>query len=235
MPLVFSPLSEEVLDPGPRSLFPKSAFMMRQLGDPPGIDQQMTAIAEKVFIDAGIPVLDANSSIGGKDFLERILGLIRGVGFVVALFSESTRRTALANISLELGFAAMCGKPLIIIKAKGAEAPSDLTRTDYIEYDPDDLDAFTDKLQKAIDEISTLADFERAKLEVALEAEQMDCAIAFERARRAFLLTGETAYVDHVQTILDRLNSAQENKNVDDLRREREEIQLFVKQAGAHQ
>ena len=187
--------------------------MMRQLGEPPEIDQQMSAVATQVFDNSGISVLDASSSVGGKDFLERILGLIRGVGFVAALFSDSTRRTAFANISLELGFAAMCGKPLIIIKSKGAEAPSDLTRTDYIEYDPDDLENFTDKLRRAIDEISALADFERAKLEVALEADQMDCAIAFERARRAFLLTGEREYVDHAQTILERLKGAQESQN----------------------
>ena len=205
--------------------------MIRQLGEPPEIDQQMSAVATQVFDNSGISVLDASSSVGGKDFLERILGLIRGVGFVAALFSDSTRRTAFANISLELGFAAMCGKPLIIIKSKGAEAPSDLTRTDYIEYDPDDLENFTDKLRRAIDEISALADFERAKLEVALEADQMDCAIAFERARRAFLLTGEREYVDHAQTIFERLKGAQESQNVDDLRREREEIRLFIRQA----
>ena len=205
--------------------------MMRQLGEPPEIDQQMSAVATEVFDIAGISVLDASSSVGGKDFLERILGLIRGVGFVAALFSDSTRRTAFENISLELAFAAMCGKPLIIIKSKGAEAPSDLTRTDYIEYDPDDLEYFTDKLRRAIDEISALADFERAKLEVALEADQMDCAIAFERARRAFLLTGEREYVDHAQTIFERLKGAQESQNVDDLRREREEIRLFIRQA----
>lgn len=231
MPLVFSPLSEEVLDPGPRNLIPKSVFMMRQLGEPPDIDQQISEVSAEEFDAAGISVVDASSSIGGKDFLERILGLIRGVGFVAALFSDSTRRTAFANISLELGFAAMCGKPLVIIKSKGAQAPSDLTRTDYIEYDPGNLTLFSDKLRMAIDEVGALADFERAKLEVALEADQMDCAIAFERARKAFLLTGERAYVDHAQTILDRLNAARENQDIDDLRREREEIRLFIKQA----
>ena len=234
MPLVFSPLSEEVLDPGPRSLFPRSVFMMRQLGEPPEIDQKITEVATEVFGSAGISVLDANSSTGGKDFLERILSLIRGVGFVAALFSDSTRRTAFANISLELGFAAMCGKPLIIIKSKGAKAPSDLTRTDYIEYDSDDVEGFTNMLRLAIDEVNALADFERVKLEVALEADQMDCAIAFERVRKAFLLTGKSAYLDHAQTVLNRLNAARENQDVDDLRREREEIRLFIKQAESY-
>ena len=132
----------------------------------------------------------------------------------------------------------MCGKPLVIVawmKSKlGAKAPSDLTRTDYIEYDSDDLENFTNKLQMAIDEVNVLAEFERAKLEVALDADQMDCAIAFERARKAFLLTGERAYVNHAQTILDRLDvETQENQIVGDLRREREEIGLFIKQAAA--
>ena len=234
MPLVFSPLSEEVLDPGPRNLFPRSVFMMRQLGEPPEIDRKITEVATEVFGSAEISVLDANSSTGGKDFLERILGLIRGAGFVAALFSDSTRRTAFANISLELGFAAMCGKPLIIIKSKGAKAPSDLTRTDYIEYDSDDVEGFTNMLRLAIDEVNALADFERVKLEVALEADQMDCAIAFERVRKAFLLTGESAYLDHAQTVLNRLNAARENQDVDDLRREREEIRLFIKQAESY-
>ncbi len=233
MPLVFSPLSEEVLDSGPAKLFPKTVFLMRQLGAPPKIDQAMAALATQVFEDAGISVLDANSSTAGKDFLERILGLIRGSGFVAALFSNDTRRTAFANILLELGFAAMCGKPLVIIKSKNAEAPSDLTRTDWIDYDQTNRSGFISKLGQAVNEINAFADFERMKLEVALEADRMDCAIAFERTRKAFLLTGDTTYVDHAQTILDRLNEANEQAQIDDLHRARDEVRLFIKQAAS--
>lgn len=39
MPLVFSPLSENVLESAPRKLLPNSAFIMRQLGAPPPIDK----------------------------------------------------------------------------------------------------------------------------------------------------------------------------------------------------
>ena len=232
MPLVFSPLSEEVLESGPARLFPKSVFLMRQLGTPPEIDKAMAVLATRVFEDAGISVLDASSSTGGKDFLERILGLIRGSGFVAALFSNNTRRTAFANISLELGFAAMCGKPLIIIKSRNARAPSDLTRTDWIDYDRENEDGFISKLGQAVSEINALADFEKMKLEVALEADRMDCAIAFERTRKAFLLTGDVTYVHHARTILDRLNEAQEQTHVGDLHRERDEVRLFIRQAA---
>ena len=54
----------------------------------------------------------------------------------------------MANIALELGFASMCGKPLVIIKSKAAAAPSDLTRTDWIEYDADDQARFRAKLNR---------------------------------------------------------------------------------------
>ncbi len=173
--------------------------------------------------------MDADSSSGQKDFLERILGLIRGTGFTTALFSTQTRQTAFANIALELGFAAMCGKPLVIIKSKDAEAPSDLTRTDWIEYDPDDQARFTIKLEQAIREINALAEFESDKLEVALEAERMDCAIAFERVKKAFLLTGEKEYIERAESVLDRLKHS---ANIDDLHRERTEIRTFIRQAN---
>lgn len=115
MPLVFSPLSEAVLDFAPKSLFPKHAFVMRQLGDPPGVDLTMTRIVGEVLGARGFRIKDADPSTGGKDFLERILGLIRSTGFTIAIFSNKTRATAMANIALELGFAAMCGKPLMIV------------------------------------------------------------------------------------------------------------------------
>ena len=130
MPLVFSPLTEAVLETPPTTLRPKHAFVMRQLGGPPDIDKAMISILGDVFKKRGVPIVDADTSTGAKDFLERILGLIRGTGFTVAVFSEDTRTNSLANIALELGFAAMCGKPLIIVKSREAKAPSDLTRTD---------------------------------------------------------------------------------------------------------
>lgn len=182
-----------------------------------------------VLEEFGISVIDADSSAGRMDFLERVLGLIRGTGFTVALFSEETRRTALANIALELGFAAMCGKPLVIIKSRDAEAPSDLTRTDYIDYDRDHHDRFRTKLIQVIEEVNKLATFEKDKLEVALEAERMDCTIAFERIRKAFLLTGEQTYIRHADTVMGRLQSG---IDIDDLSRQRDEISTFIHQAS---
>ena len=151
----------------------------------------MADIVREVFNGRSIGIKDADASTGAKDFLERILGLIRGTGFTVAIFSEDTRGTAMANIALELGFASMCGKPLVIVKSKSAAAPSDLTRTDWIEYDPDDPARFRLKLNQAIDDLAEIAAFTELLLDLAMKAPSMDCAVAFERASKAFLLTKE--------------------------------------------
>ena len=173
---------------------------------------------------------DADASTGAKDFLERILGLIRGTGFTVAIFSEDTRATAMANIALELGFASMCGKPLVIVKSKAAAAPSDLTRTDWIEYDPADEARFRRKLEQALVELEEIAAFTESLLEIAMDAPAMDCAIAFERASKAFLLTREARFLDSAEEIGRRLEAASRNDQIADLERVRSEVLMFVRQ-----
>ena len=230
MPLVFSPLTEAVLDSTPKRLLPKHAFVMRQLGEPPAIDQRMMEIVREVFEARGFPITDADESTGGKDFLERILGLIRSTGFTVAIFSHETRLTALANIMLELGFAAMCGKPLIIVKSDQAKAPSDISRTDWISYAPEQEDNFRRKLGQALDAIGDLVRYEDTLLGVALDARSIDCAVAFERANKGYLLSGERRFVDAAAAILARLNAAGETATIGDLERLRSEIGAFLRQ-----
>jgi len=190
-------------------------------------------IVSEILADRGFSTKDANASTGGKDFLERILGLIRGTGLTVAIFSDETRPTALANIMLELGFAAMSGKPLMIVKSRAAAAPSDLTRTDWIEYDPDDIDPFREKVEQAIIEVQDLVSYEEMLLDVALDAPAMDCAVAFERAQKAFLLSGDLGLVEKVESIRDRVAGARNIEQVADLERLHGEVSMFAKQGRA--
>jgi hypothetical protein len=230
VPLVFSPLTEAVLDSTPKRLLPKHAFVMRQLGEPPAIDQRMAVILGDIFEARGFPIVDADGSTGGKDFLERIVGLIRCTGFTVAIFSHETRFTALANIMLELGFAAMCGKPTIIVKSAQAKAPSDISRTDWIIYDPEQEENFRRKLGQALDAIVELIGYEDTLLGVALDARSIDCAVAFERANKGYLLSGERRFVDAAAAILGRLDAAGETATIGDLERLRSEITAFIRQ-----
>lgn len=204
---------------------------MRQLGAPPDIDVTMTEAVIDILDEHDIKTKDADASTGGKDFLERILGLIRSTGFTIAIFSHETRPTAMANIMLELGFAAMCGKPLVVVKSAEAAAPSDLKRTDWIDYSIDEKARFRGKLEQAINEINDLIEYEETLLSVALEARSMDCAVAFERVNKGFLLSGEGRFIDAADAILERLRDADEGNPIADLERLRQEIGTFLRQA----
>jgi hypothetical protein len=193
----------------------------------------MAEIVHGVFEARGVRTKDADASTGGGDFLERILGLIRATGFTVAIFSHETRANAIANITLELGFAAMCGKPLVIVKSKGARTPSDFTRTDWIEYDPDDEVRFRAKLGQALDTIDDAGAFQDFLLDTAMEAKSIDCAIALERASKAFLLTGDAALIDKAESIGRRLEAALDDASIADLERLRAEVSMFVRQGRA--
>lgn len=204
---------------------------MRQIGEPPQIDLDMALAVTELLANRGYGVKDADASTGGKDFLERILGLIRSTGLTIAVFSHQTRPTALANIMLELGFAAMCGKPLVIVKSKDAPAPSDLKRTDWIDYDFADRANFDRKVGQALDEVEALAQFEGQLLDLAIDAPSMDCAVAFERAHRAFLLSGSVDLIAKADQIRLRLVEMRAIDSVDELRRLHDEVAMFVAQA----
>ena len=206
---------------------------MRQLGNPPTLDLAMNTEVVRFFEQRGYRSVDADDTTGSKDYLERILGLIRGTGFTVAIFSHETRPTAMANIALELGFAAMCGKPLVIVKSPEAAAPSDLKRTDWIEYRVEDLSGFRRKLGQALDEIEDLCNWERDLLQASLAARSPDCAIALERANKGFLLSGLGSFIDAAETLLKVLTSIDGDYSIGDLERLRAEMRTFMEQARA--
>lgn len=206
---------------------------MRQIGKPPATDARMAEIVAEIFETRGVPTKDADASSGGGDFLERILGLIRATGFTVAIFSHETRANAMANITLELGFAAMCGKPLIIAKSKRAKAPSDFTRTDWVVYDPTEENRFKDKLNQALDTVDDAGSYEEILLDIALEAKSIDCAVALERASKAFLLTGEDSLLGKAQQVEARIDGAGANETIADLERLRAELKMFLRLGNA--
>jgi hypothetical protein len=206
---------------------------MRQLGDPPAIDIAMASAVERLFRNRDFQVIDADGTTGGKDYLERIFSLIRGTGFTVAIFSHETRPTAMANIALELGFAAMCGKPLIIVKSPQAIAPSDLKRTDWIEYNARRRAAFERKVNQALDEVERLGNWEDDLLQASLAARSPNCAVALERAIKGFLLSGDTRFVAAAERVLDILQATDEGAVLGDLERLRNEVRTFIRQAHA--
>jgi hypothetical protein len=181
----------------------------------------------------GFEAIDADGTVGSKDYLERILGLIRGTGFTVAIFSHETRASSMANIALELGFAAMCGKPLVIVKSPEAIAPSDLKRTDWIEYDARRPAQFRRKLRQALEEIERLCHWEDNLLQTSLDAKSPDCAVGLERANKGFLLSGDERFVGAAERLLGILEGVTEGASIGDLERLRSETRTFIRQARA--
>lgn len=205
---------------------------MRQLGKPSELDLAIYQEVSDILKMRGIDAMDASSSTGAKDYLERIVGLIRSTGFTVAIFSHETRSTAMSNICLELGFAAMCGKPIMIVKSSAAEAPSDIKRTDWISYDQADIVRFRDEVGRALDGLDELAAYYRdTLLPVVLDARSPDCAIALERINKAFLLSAEEQFIEAAASILQRLEDIDEGHDIADIERLRQEARVFIAQA----
>ena len=194
----------------------------------------MNAIVNEVLAEHNITAIDAASSAGRNDFLERIIDLIRSTGLTIAIFSHETRGTALANIMLELGFAAIFGKPLLIVKSKEADAPSDLIRTDWIEFNAEKILEFRQKIVQAVGEVDQIAKHQEMLLDISLEAPQMDCAVAFERAQKAFLLAPNASLLEKIKTIKQRVMCYREIDQMSDLHRLHDEISAFSKQASDH-
>jgi hypothetical protein len=111
--------------------------------------------------------------------------------------------------------------------------PSDFTRSDWIVYDPDNEPAFEAKLNQALDAVEASASFEEGLLDIALDARSIDCAVAIERAVKAFLLCGESRIIDKAEQITARIAGADANDSIADLERLRGELAMFIRLARA--
>lgn len=125
----------------------------------------------------------------------------------------------------------MCGKPLLIVKSAKAKAPSDFSRTDWISYDGTDEKSFRSKLNQGLDAINSLVEYEDTLLSVALAAQSMDCAVAFERANKGFLLSGKVDFITAAKSIHKRLKEAEGSPRIADVERLAREVEAFVLQA----
>lgn len=115
MALLFSPVDQtELVDAvEPR---PRTAFLMLQLdGNLTATDQIMSSEVKDALARAEFNVVTASDVRGTGDYLHKILGLIRGCGFAVAVFSDRTPPRTLANVFFEVGMAGVLGKPVQLV------------------------------------------------------------------------------------------------------------------------
>lgn len=206
MAIIFSPLANEEMT-GAFKPLPGCAFvMMHSAKAIAPIEREIEKRVTAALLQKGFRTTKATGAFGTKDYLDKIVQLIRGCGFGLAIFSEFTPAKTLANIFFEIGICYVLGKDVIMVKTGAAPVPSDFVRNEWIEFDPADEAGFANSLQSACDAIRENASFYMKLGEIALEAVDTDYELAFERFKQAALLVKNDSALDRIKSISARLS-----------------------------
>ena len=224
MPLLFSPVDQEELADAfePR---PRHAFLMMQLdGNPTVADSTMAAEVRAALARANFEVVTAGDVRRTGDYLHKIINLIRGYGFSVAVFSDRTPPKTLANIFFEVGLAGMLGKPVQLVLNGENPAPSDFVRSEWISYQRGEEPALRAALDESLEQMNALAGYYREIGEVALEAERPDLELAFERFKQGVLIGNDAQSREGVRSVQTRLVDARDVEGRDDMATHRDRL-----------
>lgn len=174
---------------------PKTCFVITQLGEPVAEPvNRIRRALNKLLKAREIKTIDANSAMTGRDFLDKIWGMILSVPLGIAIVTEDMPYNTWANIFYEVGFMQALGKETLIIKTVGGQVPSDLIRTEYIDYTA----RFKTQINKYLDKF-----FEQAEHYGAMATElEQNPLLAIDYLRRAYLITGEQKYKNRILDIM---------------------------------
>lgn len=204
MALLYSPVDGSQLAE-PFSLFPRSAFLMIHDNDRvAAVEARMQAIAREEIESARFEARAASELKRTGDFLAKIIGMIRGCGFGIAIFSDATPPATMANIFFEVGYCLALGKPTFLLVA-GDSAPSDFVRSEWISYDHKDERLFRSSVRKALSEMEEYGRFLETIASAAEDAEEMNPELAFEGFKRAYLISGRGEALDGIRRVHTRL------------------------------
>lgn len=174
---------------------PKTCFIMTKLGEPiPPKINNMRRTVEKYLKDNKFTIIDASSEVTGRDYLFKISELILSVPLGIALISEELNLTTIANIFYEIGLLQALGKETLVIKTEESNIPSDLIRTEHIEYNR----KFKKEINKYIKTYNELAGY----------YELLGCEliknpiISIDYLKRSHLMTGESKAKNKMNKII---------------------------------
>jgi hypothetical protein len=191
--ILFSPINQKELDPFYQP-FPRRVFLMLQSNDRASeVEREMEYEVRALLTEMGFYPFAATDHSGTGDYLEKIVDLIRGCGFGVALYSDATESRSLGNIFFEIGISHLLGKPVQLLVAGANPTPSDFVRTEWIKFDPEAKTTSLGLLRRAFAQIEAYADYFYKLGEVAFEAELIDFELAFERFKQAVLIADHPA------------------------------------------
>ncbi|HXI26480.1 MAG TPA: hypothetical protein VNG71_21680 [Pyrinomonadaceae bacterium] len=142
--------------------------------------------------------------------MEKIVQLIRGCGFGIAIFSEYTPAPTLANIFFEIGLCYVLGKTVIIVKSAEAKPPSDFVRTEWIALQNGDMRRLREDIKKAVGTVNNAASYYESLGDLAMDAEEVDVELAFERYRQSVLIGNRRTARTKIKALLKRLAKEKE-------------------------
>lgn len=173
----------------------RHCFLMTRLGDPmPPLVAEIRAAVERCCQPFGYVVIDAQTTVTGRDILLKIWCLIASVPLSVGILHEDIPSSTRANIFYELGVAQALGKETVIVKSPSMKIPSDLIRSEYVTFDDDFPANFTAYLES----IHVQAVY------YELVADQLDRnpILALDYLKRAFLIKGDEQLKNKARNIL---------------------------------
>jgi hypothetical protein len=195
-------------DPHTKSLKyrPKTCFIMSQMGaNIPSIVTEIRKSLSKSLKSYGIQEIDAETIVTGRDFLLKVWGCIITVPMGIAIVSNEIPPQTMANIFYEIGLLQAYGKETLVIKTKGVNIPSDLVRTEYLEYDAN----FQEKINKFLDALFELPEY----FETMSEQLENDPLLSIDYLRRAFLITGNNEYREKAKVLYNSSSIKRRAKN----------------------
>lgn len=185
---------------------PRTCFVMTQLGTPlPREICNIRRVFEKYVRERDIKTIDAQSIVTGKDFLNKIWGMLVSVPLGVALISDELSVATMCNIFYEVGLLHALGKETLVIRTENSTVPSDLVRTEYMKYDR----GFKKKINKFFHNYFERVDY-YANIADSLEANPL---VAIDYYKRAFLISGKKKYLQKIRHLfhINQFDSYSEN------------------------
>lgn len=185
---------------------PRYCFLMTQLGgdiDPDILN--IRADIERSCSNYKFQLIDASSATTGRDFLLKIWNLIASVPLVVGIVHDSMPLTTQQNIFYELGVAQAFGKESLLIKSERGKIPSDLVRTEYVEYGV----RFNTNFEAYL---ASLFDQAQHYVELSEYLEQ-NPLLAMDYLKRAYLITGDPDLKVRANELMTKAGFDQRAKN----------------------
>jgi len=176
-------------------LRPRTCFLMTQLGKPvPPELKRMRARVTAQLRKKNVKVIDADSIITGKDFLDKIWRIIISVPAGVAIIHEDMPPKTIANVFYELGMMDALGKRTVVVKSPGAAIPSDFVRTEYI----DDDGSFGRRFRSFLDSSLEMESY----FETMAEDLENNPLLSIDYLRRAYLISGDVRHRSRAKVLL---------------------------------